>query len=154
MNDPGHQKAMLRDGSGASAENRMPHWRTEPIRFADLDPNNHVNNAIFVSLFEIGRVSIIRDPALGLMPDGFQWVVARVAIDFKQEIGWPGKVSIGTGIKKIGRTSLVFEQVLKQAGSVCAVAETVNVFVSRGSKASTEISAEMRAKLDRFRVAD
>jgi acyl-CoA thioester hydrolase len=152
MTDIDPQTAILRGGNGASVENRLPHWRTEPIRFADLDPNNHVNNAVFVSLFEIGRVSIIRDPDFELMPEGFQWVVARVAIDFKLEINWPGEVSIGTGIAKIGRTSLVFEQVLEQAGSICATAETVNVLVSRTTKVSAEISFEMRNKLDQFRV--
>jgi acyl-CoA thioester hydrolase len=39
-----------------------------PVRFTDLDPNNHVNNAVFVSYFEAGRVSIIRNPSLELMP--------------------------------------------------------------------------------------
>ena len=50
-----------------------------------------------------------------------------------------------TGIKKPGRTLLVFEQVFKHACTVCAVAEIVNVLVLRGSKVSTEVSREMRA---------
>jgi acyl-CoA thioester hydrolase len=33
-----------------------PHWRTDVIRFADLDPLGHVNNVAYLTYIESGRV--------------------------------------------------------------------------------------------------
>jgi hypothetical protein len=54
----------------------FPHRTTETIRFGDLDSNNHVNNAVFSSFFEAGRVTLFRDPKRGLMPDGLIWTAS------------------------------------------------------------------------------
>jgi acyl-CoA thioester hydrolase len=135
---------------GLEIDPRFSHRLVLPVRFADLDPNNHVNNAVFVSLFEAGRVSIIRSPSIGLMPQGFHWTVARVAVDFRSEVRWPGDVTLATGIQKIGRTSLVFEQILYFDGKIAAQAETVNVFMSKENMRPAEIFADLRVKLEPF----
>jgi acyl-CoA thioester hydrolase len=41
-----------------------PHRVTEIIRFGDLDPQGHVNQAVFLTYFESGRVAMFRNPDL------------------------------------------------------------------------------------------
>jgi acyl-CoA thioester hydrolase len=41
-----------------------PHRVTEIIRYGDLDPQGHVNNAVFATYFESGRVAVFRQPDL------------------------------------------------------------------------------------------
>ena len=48
----------------------FPYRLTDNVRFADLDPNQHVNNAVYATYFETGRVTLMKDRSYGLMPDG------------------------------------------------------------------------------------
>ena len=48
----------------------FPYRLSDNVRFADLDPNQHVNNAVYASYFETGRVTLMKDRSYGLMPDG------------------------------------------------------------------------------------
>ena len=38
-----------------------PHRVTDTIRFGDLDPQGHVNQAVFLTYFESGRVAMFRN---------------------------------------------------------------------------------------------
>ena len=38
-----------------------PHQVTDVIRYADLDPQGHVNNAVFSTYLETGRVAMFRN---------------------------------------------------------------------------------------------
>ena len=49
----------------------FPYRLTDNVRFADLDPNQHVNNAVYATYFETGRVTLMKDPGFGLMPEGW-----------------------------------------------------------------------------------
>ena len=42
----------------------FPYRLTDNVRFADLDPNQHVNNAVYATYFETGRVTLMKDPVL------------------------------------------------------------------------------------------
>ncbi len=37
----------------------FPYRLTDNVRFADLDPNQHVNNAVYATYFETGRVTLV-----------------------------------------------------------------------------------------------
>ena len=37
----------------------FPYRLTDNVRFADLDPNQHVNNAVYATYFETGRVTLM-----------------------------------------------------------------------------------------------
>src|SRR4051812_30992286 len=41
---------------------QFPRRGTDTIRFADLDPQGHVNHAKFATFMETSRAAIIRDP--------------------------------------------------------------------------------------------
>ena len=60
------------------------------IRFGDLDPQGHVNNTVFATFFETGRVMLLREPKNLLNPPGATSVLARLDINFLRELHWPG----------------------------------------------------------------
>jgi acyl-CoA thioester hydrolase len=82
-----------------------PHRVTDTIRFGDLDPQGHVNQAVFLTYFESGRVAMFRDPDLGIGVPGLTFVLVRMEVDYMKELHWPGSVDIGTGVTEFGRTS-------------------------------------------------
>jgi acyl-CoA thioester hydrolase len=126
-----------------------PLRKLETIRYADTDRQGHVNNAVFATLCESGRVAFLYDPEAPLAPAGAEFVIARLLIDFLAEIRWPGEVEIGTMIAAIGRSSVSLRQGLFQNGRPVATAETTIVLmdeVTRRSRALPEATiAALRA---------
>ncbi|MEY9434852.1 hypothetical protein ABIF14_001943 [Bradyrhizobium elkanii] len=57
----------------------FPYRLSDNVRFADLDPNGHVNNAVYASYFETGRVTLVKDRSMGLMPAGLGWIMVRAS---------------------------------------------------------------------------
>ena len=84
----------------------FPYRLTDNVRYADLDPNQHVNNAVYATYFETGRVTLVKDRSYGLMPEGLGWVMVRLDMHFRAELHWPGAIEMGLGLVKFGRTSV------------------------------------------------
>ena len=127
-----------------------PLRRMETIRYADTDRQGHVNNAVFATFCESGRVAFLYDPAQPLAPAGASFVIARLLIDFKAEITWPGQVEIGTKIASIGRSSFTLLQGLFQNGRCVATAETVIVLMDEATRRSHPFPAATLAALQRL----
>ncbi len=123
-----------------------PYRLSDNVRYADLDPNHHVNNATYSTYFETGRVSLIRDPKFGLMPAGLSWVLAHLAIDFKAEVHWPGTVDFGLAVSRMGRTSVTYEQVVFYKGECAASAVSITVLVDERTRKPTPLTDEIITK--------
>ena len=65
-----------------------------------MDRQGHVNNAVYPTYFETGRVARIYDPEDGFQVEGCTTVLARIEIDFLKELRWPGTVEIGTAHRR------------------------------------------------------
>lgn len=128
----------------------FPHRTTEIIRFGDLDGNNHVNNAVFSTFFEAGRVTLFRDPKRNLMPAGLIWTLAQITIDYLGEMHWPGTVDVGIGLASLGRTSAVFEQAIFFEGRCTATAKAVNVLVDTNTRRPVAITDEIRRNYEQW----
>src|SRR5512135_2948928 len=89
-----------------------PHQVSDVIRYGDLDPQGHVNNAVFATYLESGRVAMFRDKDLGIGVENATFVLVRQEIDFLRELRWPGEVVIGTALSKLGRSSFTVAQVI------------------------------------------
>jgi acyl-CoA thioester hydrolase len=98
-----------------------PHRVRDIVRYADLDPQGHVNNAVFATYFESGRVAMFRNRDLGIGVENATYVLVRQEIDFLAELHWPGDVEIGTALAEVGRSSFVVVQTIFH-GETCAAA--------------------------------
>lgn len=110
----------------------FPHWTEIPIRFRDLDPLNHVNNALFSTYYEEARIGFIQQvPALaGQLAEGFSFVLAKITIDFIRPAEYPGRLIIGSGIDSTGNSSISsFQAIYKSADkTLVSVAEAYGVW--------------------------
>lgn len=119
----------------------------DKVRYSDADPQGHVNNAVFSTYFETGRVEFLYDKDNPMCKDGCQFVIASLNANLLSEIKWPGTVEIGSGIKKIGTSSIIIIQSLFQNEKLCAVAETVVVQMDDTTRKSSPLSKETRERL-------
>ncbi len=111
-----------------------PHRTVETIRFGDLDRQNHINNAVFATFFESGRVIILYGEEYGLIVPGASFVLAHLSIDFLDEMHWPGEVEICTAIAAVGNSSLRLDQALFVKDACVATAENTLVLVDKATR--------------------
>ena len=123
-------------------------WTYDKLRYNDTDRQGHVNNAVFATFCETGRVAFLYDKSLSLAARGCNFVVVRLVIDFHAELFFPGTVDIGTRVLKIGRSSFVVGQGIFK-GEVCAAtAETVGVQTNDETRRAQPLTREMIAWLE------
>jgi acyl-CoA thioester hydrolase len=133
----------------------MIHEKRIEIRWRDLDALRHVNNAVYATYLEEARDEwFVR--ALG--PDGNFWdyVLARVAIDFRRELNQDDEaLVVRTRLVRIGTSSLTFrEEIVSLAGWVAAEAESVVVARDRDTGRSRPFTDAERADLSAVLVGD
>ena len=130
----------------------FPLHATDKIRYSDTDRQGHVNNAVFVTFLETGRVNIIYNPDFPILAEGASFVIASLQLNFLREIHWPGQVDIGTGISKIGNSSIRLLQHSFQNDQCVATSESVIVQVSDDTGNSLALTAEARGTLGMWTV--
>jgi acyl-CoA thioester hydrolase len=129
----------------------FPHKAMEIVRLGDLDHQNHVNNAVFATYFETGRVHFMRDTFGGLRFGDKNFVVARLELNYLRELHWPGTLDVCTGVERIGGSSVTYAQATFHNGECAASGRTTMVFIDRNTRRSTpmtdDILALLRAKM-------
>ena len=133
---------------------QFPGQTGDIIRFGDLDPQGHVNNTVFATFFETGRVMLLREPSNLLNPPGATSVLARLDINFLREMHWPGEVEIGTGVLEIGRSSYTFLQAIFHEGACAATGRATMVMIDGATRKSRPLPDEVIARLERLRLRD
>lgn len=134
--------------SETNLKNDYPSWVTEKLRYNDTDRQGHVNNAVFATMLEAGRVSFLYNPENPIVEPGGSFVIARLELDFKNEMNWPGTVDVGTRVKKVGSSSCVLEQVIMQGDTVAGHAVTIMVQMDDETRKSKPLSDAMKARLE------
>lgn len=130
----------------------FPFKTFEKIRYRDTDRQGHINNAVFGTYFETGRVELLYQDSKGILSPGHSFVVAKTTIEFLAEIHWPGTIDIGLGILRIGNSSLIIGSNLYQHGVLVSTSETVVVQVNNTSKTSVPLSDLSKQQLLPFLI--
>jgi acyl-CoA thioester hydrolase len=129
------------------------HWHADVLRYRDTDRQGHVNNAVFSTFLESGRVTVFYDlPDGPLAPDGASFVIARLILDFRAEIRWPGTVDVGTAVARVGRSSMTLAQGLFVGAACVATAESVIVLTDDATRKSRPFPDDMRARLEALAI--
>ncbi len=120
------------------------------IRWRDMDAYGHVNNAVYLTYLEECRDAWVQK-TLGSASDTWDFVLARVAIDYRSELAQSDEAVIVTcRLQAIGRASVrTREEIRKLDGTLAAEAESVIVPRDPSTRRSRPLTAEERAALER-----
>ena len=88
------------------------------VRYNDLDPLGHVNNAAMAIFLEQARCELIA-PRLKAASRQLDMVLASTTMDYLKELHYPGEVEVGTIATRIGTKSFALAHGVFQDG-VCA----------------------------------
>jgi acyl-CoA thioester hydrolase len=122
------------------------HEKRIEIRWKDLDVYGHVNNAVYLTYLEE-----VRDEWLGVSlgdpGEAWNWVLVRVAIDYRRELALADDFVVATcRLKRVGNSSVTtHEEVRTLDGQLSAEAEAVLVARDRDSGRSRPLTDAERA---------
>ncbi len=120
------------------------------VRWRDFDALRHVNNAVYATYLEEARDGWL-EQALG--EDGAMWdyVLARLAIDFRNEVGLEEEAVVArVALARVGTSSVTLrEEIVKLDGTLAAEAESVIVARDRETGRSRPLTDAERTALER-----
>jgi acyl-CoA thioester hydrolase len=127
----------------------LTHEKRIEIRWRDVDAYEHVNNAVYATYLEECRDEWL-ERALAGAGDIWDFVLARVAIDFRRELrledDW---VVVSCRVERIGTASLTLhEEIRARDGSLSAESEAVLVARDRATGRSRPLTDGERASLE------
>jgi acyl-CoA thioester hydrolase len=123
------------------------------IRFRDLDAMGHVNNSVFFTYFEHGRVIFSRQIFQMYEPEEFTFIMAHISCDFLKPVKLSDRVILQMWVKNIGAKSFDYGYKLVDRSNesvVYATGESVQVCYDYKSAKSITVPEDMRAKLSGF----
>ncbi len=125
------------------------HEKEIEIRWRDLDAFGHVNNVVYLTYLEEARDEwlgrSLGDPALI-----WDFVIARVAIDFLRELALEDDTIVARGLGGIGTSSIrTQELIVTRDGELVAEAEAVLVARDPSTRRSRPLTDTERAALER-----
>jgi acyl-CoA thioester hydrolase len=128
----------------------VAHEKRVEIRWRDVDAYLHVNNAVYATYLEECRDEWV-DRALGDAADAWDFVLARVAIDFRRELRLEDEeVVVSCRLERIGTSSITLrEEVRTRDGELSAEAEAVLVARDREAGRSRPLNDVERTALER-----
>jgi len=106
-----------------------------PVRYRDLDPEGHVNHAVYVSFLELTRVRYLRE-VIDAGIDDLNAVVAHLEIDYRRPVTIEETVTVALRVTDLGRSSVTMAYEIRADGDVVATAETVMVRVDEDGDAT------------------
>jgi YbgC/YbaW family acyl-CoA thioester hydrolase len=126
------------------------HQKLVEIRWNDVDAYRHVNNAVYLTYLEECRDEWL-DRALGDAENSWDFVIARVAIDFRRELRLEDDaVVVSCRLARIGTSSVTTrEEIRTAADEVAAEAEAVLVARDPATGESRPLQPDERSALER-----
>jgi acyl-CoA thioester hydrolase len=124
------------------------------IRYGDLDPQWHLNNAHTVILFEQGRFAYLLKLGLWDGKDFFNLgvIVADIHVSYLAPVLFDQNVQVGVRVARIGNKSLTMEYSLedRDTGQPLAKAETIMVAYDYHTHQSIPVPDDWRKKIREF----
>ena len=125
------------------------------VRYGDLDPQGHLNNAKYLTYFEQARVQYLTELGLFTKDQSFMdigVIVADIHITFKTPVLWGLPINVGVRTVKIGNKSITLDQCLtnRETERLYASGSVILVAYDYRRHATIPVPSEWREKATRF----
>jgi len=128
------------------------------IRWRDLDALGHVNNAVYLTYFELARLAYVR-ALLGanatidrrtLLPTDFQFILAEVTCHYRSPATLGDQLAATIWGSQVGRRSFVFEYRIHDEVTRRLVAEgcSTQVWYDYAASESRPVPVEIVARME------
>lgn len=123
------------------------------VRFRDIDAMGHVNNAVYFTYFEEGRLALFESFSSGSGPAVFPFILARIGCDFLRPVTLNTELSLEIWVTEIGIKSFTLAYSLgdmADASVVYARGDSVQVCFDYAQNKSIAISDALKQNLAQY----
>jgi acyl-CoA thioester hydrolase len=125
------------------------------VRYGDLDPQGHVNNAKYLTYFEQARIAYFIELGLFTKDQSFMdigVILADVHITYLAPLHFGQNIKVGVHISKLGNKSMTWEQNVVDADTGKELAKGIVIMVTYDyrSEKTIPIPREWREKITEF----
>jgi acyl-CoA thioester hydrolase len=117
------------------------------LRYADMDVLGHLNNAVYATLCEAGRVAYMEEILHDVTPAGASFVIVKLTIEFRAEGRYPGTARIASRITRVGGSSMTYTQDITLGGKFIATAESVCALFDLTRRKALRVPDAMRERI-------
>ncbi len=128
-------------------------WRSETVRWGDMDALGHVNNAVYFQYLESARVGYFE--ALGRNMHGsgerqFAPVVVSQTFNYRRQVRYPEELEIGVCCTEFRHRSFVLSYAIFRKGSETLLGDgsTVLVWMDSAARRAVEVPEDLRRALE------
>ena len=121
------------------------------IRFNDVAQMGHVNNAVIMEYFDLGKDAFFSSHGVPPTKGDFTVMVVHYDVDFRAQIHYHDSIAVTTEVEKLGNKSLTIMQrvINTESNIVCVECRTVMAGYRRSTNSSEVIPDEVRQWLCR-----
>jgi acyl-CoA thioester hydrolase len=97
------------------------------VRYSETDAQGIVNNAAYLSYFEVGRVEWLRSAGFSYADferRGYGFVVAEALVNYRKAARFDEELAVRTKLAELGRATLRFEYELFRNGDLVTSGHT------------------------------
>ena len=125
------------------------------VRYGDLDPQGHLNNAKYLTYFEQGRVRYFNELGLFSKDQSFMdigVIIADIHIQYRAPVFFGAPVKVGVRTAKIGGKSITLEQSIVdgETGKPCATGTVIMVTYDYHEHKTISVPEHWRKTLAQF----
>lgn len=122
------------------------------VRFRDLDPMNHVNNAVYLTYFEIARIAYFHALTGASDLRDLDMIVAEVTCTYRSPAVFNERLDVWIKATLLKRSSFVFEYRVNErtSGRLVATGRTVQVMYDYAAGRSRPLSDALRSRFEAF----
>ena len=120
------------------------------IRFNDVDQMGHINNAVIMEYFDLGKAAYFTSIGIPPQTGDFTVMIVHFEVDFHRQIHYTDPLQVITAPSSFGTKSLHITQQVVNAETLepYATCKTVMVGYSRLTNSSAPIPEELKAKME------
>jgi acyl-CoA thioester hydrolase len=127
----------------------FPWSRRQEVVLRDLDGFGHVNNAVFLSYAENGRVSYLKDVVGAAALEEIRNIMASASIEFRAEVSYGDQLEVGVRVDRIGTKSFQMTyRMVRQDGVLAAEVSSTQVMFDFETGEAIEVPEDWRAAIE------
>ncbi len=133
------------------------------VRWRDLDALGHINNAVYLSYFEVARMAYLQamlpqdaelDPQTSL-PRDFQFILADLQITYRAPAQLNDPLQASVYVSQVGQKSFIFQFRIEETrlGRLIAEGSSTQVCYDYAAQRSIPLPEEVKARMEALQGA-